>query len=263
MQMQQHAMQMQQLATQLQLQQQQGNDDQELLQQFVGHANYMQHQAQQVHQQAQQMQHHQQQQELHVVWHQNAPQQAPTPVPAAAATSTPGQAPPPPPPPPPAQGSRVQKAMEPNHDFREMEEPMSDSWGLAISDADFAKLRQGLTPRDMDDRWIFRVGPVDRSGVITIYIARSWTSIQHYAIHILPGREGEPETTRIIAIMWEQNTSGVLITNHQAQKEFVMISRSLLECDFDNYPSDLEWFGPEHDIDKDIDKKHHIEFRCD
>ncbi|CAK7234917.1 hypothetical protein SBRCBS47491_009113 [Sporothrix bragantina] len=147
--------------------------------------------------------------------------------------------------------------MENFPNFREMDEPMSDAWGLAISDADFAKLRPGLEPRDMDDKWVYRVSPVDRSGVITIHIARSWTSIQHYAIHILPGKDNEPETTKIIAITWEQNTNGVHITKEQAQKEFILISRSLLECDFDNYPHDVEWFSENHNLDRDINKKNY------
>ncbi|CAN8104769.1 unnamed protein product [Discula destructiva] len=37
-----------------------------------------------------------------------------------------------------------------------MEHPETASWGLSISDADFAKLKRGVRPRDMDDRWIFQ-----------------------------------------------------------------------------------------------------------
>lgn len=36
-----------------------------------------------------------------------------------------------------------------------MEDPATVSWGLSISDADFAKLKRGVRPRDMDDKWIF------------------------------------------------------------------------------------------------------------
>ncbi|CAK7199548.1 hypothetical protein SEUCBS139899_002228 [Sporothrix eucalyptigena] len=143
--------------------------------------------------------------------------------------------------------------------FREMDEPMSGAWNLVVSDADWAKLRQGFTPRDMDDRWVYRVTPIDRSGVITIHIARSWTDIQHYALHVLPAKDGEPETTKIIAITWEQNTNGIHITQEQAQKEVVIITRSILECDFDNYPDDLEWFSENHRIDRNINKKNNWE----
>ncbi|GAB1317499.1 hypothetical protein MFIFM68171_07709 [Madurella fahalii] len=37
-----------------------------------------------------------------------------------------------------------------------MENPATASWGLSISDADFAKLKRGVRPRDMDDRWVFK-----------------------------------------------------------------------------------------------------------
>ncbi|GAB1312060.1 hypothetical protein MFIFM68171_02270 [Madurella fahalii] len=37
-----------------------------------------------------------------------------------------------------------------------MENPATASWGLSISDADFAKLKRGVRARDMDDRWIVK-----------------------------------------------------------------------------------------------------------
>lgn len=36
-----------------------------------------------------------------------------------------------------------------------MENPATAFWGLSISDTDFVKLKRGVRPRDMDDRWIF------------------------------------------------------------------------------------------------------------
>lgn len=37
-----------------------------------------------------------------------------------------------------------------------MKSPATASWGLSISDADFAKLKRGFRARDMDDKWIFK-----------------------------------------------------------------------------------------------------------
>jgi hypothetical protein len=37
-----------------------------------------------------------------------------------------------------------------------MENPATASWGLSISDADFAKLKRGFMPWDMDDRWVIK-----------------------------------------------------------------------------------------------------------
>lgn len=36
-----------------------------------------------------------------------------------------------------------------------MEDPATASWGLSISDADFARLKRGVRARDMDDKWVF------------------------------------------------------------------------------------------------------------
>lgn len=36
-----------------------------------------------------------------------------------------------------------------------MENPATASWGLSISDSDFAKLKRGLLARSSDDRWAF------------------------------------------------------------------------------------------------------------
>lgn len=36
-----------------------------------------------------------------------------------------------------------------------IQNPATAPWGLRISEADFAKLKRGFLPRDMDDRWAF------------------------------------------------------------------------------------------------------------
>lgn len=59
-----------------------------------------------------------------------------------------------------------------------MKNPTTASWDLNISDADFAKLKRGVRPRDMDDKWTFQAitdeefeeattGEVLRDGITT------------------------------------------------------------------------------------------------
>lgn len=139
----------------------------------------------------------------------------------------------------------------------EMQEPMSAAWGLVLSDADWTKLRAGLQARDMDDRWLYTVDAVDVSGVVTIHIKRSWTGTELYAIHVKPSHDNEP--TRIIAITWEQNKNGILITEEQAKIEVTILSRGLLKCDFEQLPeydSSLMWNHPGMSIHADINRKH-------
>jgi hypothetical protein len=139
----------------------------------------------------------------------------------------------------------------------DMQEPMSAAWGLVLSDADWAKLRGGLQARDMDDRWLYNVDPVDVSGVVTIHVQRSWTGIELYAIHVRPAHDGEP--TRIIAITWEQNKNGILITEEQAKIEVTILTRSSLGCVFEQLPDydmDLMWNHPGMSIHKNINKSH-------
>ncbi|KAL1904048.1 hypothetical protein Sste5344_010221 [Sporothrix stenoceras] len=113
-----------------------------------------------------------------------------------------------------------------------MEEPMSAAWGLVLSDADWEKLRVGLQAYEMEDRWLYNVDEIDVSGVITIHIQRSWTGIEIYAIHVKPRRDEEPdEPTRIIAITWEQNKNGILITEEQAKIEVAILTREVSEAE--------------------------------
>ena len=40
----------------------------------------------------------------------------------------------------------------------------------------------------------------------------------------------------IEAITWEQNKGGIRLSEEQAKKEVVMITRSMLQCDYDALP---------------------------
>jgi len=121
-----------------------------------------------------------------------------------------------------------------------MQEPATAPWGLRISDADLEKLKAGFEPQDQDDKW--RVSATHQP--ISIHLARSATGKEFYVLHVVvkPGDNGSSgSSVKIAAITWEQNKGGIRISEEQAKKEVVIITRGLLECDFDALP--------EYDID--------------
>ncbi|OTA63980.1 hypothetical protein K449DRAFT_380915 [Hypoxylon sp. EC38] len=135
-----------------------------------------------------------------------------------------------------------------------MQEPATAPWGLSISDADFEKLKAGFEPQDQDDKWRVSVTDQSESGNISIHLARSGTDKELYVLFVKPSDSGDSggssssnSGVKIEAITWEQNKGGIRISEEQAKKEVVIITRGLLECDFDALPeydaSDL-WNHP-------------------
>lgn len=129
-----------------------------------------------------------------------------------------------------------------------MQEPATAPWGLSISDADLEKLKAGFEPQDQDDKW--RVSATDQSqrGTISIHLARSGTGKELYVLVVKPSGGGSSGSgVKIEAITWEQNKGGIRISEEQAKKEVVIITRRLLECGFEALPeydvSDL-WNHP-------------------
>ena len=135
-----------------------------------------------------------------------------------------------------------------------MQEPATTSWGLSISDADFEKLKAGFEPQDQDDKWRVCVTEHFESGNIFIHLSRSGTGKELYVLVVKPGdsSSGNSSDAKIQAITWEQNKGGIRISEEQAKKEVVIITRNLLGCDFETLPeydvSDL-WNHPAAQID--------------
>ncbi|KAI9716213.1 MAG: hypothetical protein M1812_005438 [Candelaria pacifica] len=130
-----------------------------------------------------------------------------------------------------------------------MQEPATAPWDLSISDADLKKLKAGLEPRDQDDKWRVSVTDQSQSGTIAVHVARSGTGKELYKLVLKPSDGGSSSGSgaKINAITWEQNKGGIRISEEQAKKEVVIITRRNLECDFDALPeydvSDL-WNHP-------------------
>ena len=118
-----------------------------------------------------------------------------------------------------------------------MQEPATAPWGLSISDADLEKLKAGFEPQDQDDKWRVSATDQSQSGTISIHLARSGTGKELYVLVVKPSDGGSSGSgVKIEAITWEQNKGGIRISEEQAKKEVVIITRRLLECEFDALP---------------------------
>ncbi|KAI9674937.1 MAG: hypothetical protein M1822_008999 [Bathelium mastoideum] len=132
-----------------------------------------------------------------------------------------------------------------------MKHPAAAPWDVSISDADFEKLKAGFTPRDMDDKWVFRVTDLDQSGNISIHLVRSWTDTELYVLAVKPRHGGS--NAKIEAITWEQSKGGIHVSEVQGKKDAVILCRAILGCDFDalpHYDFSLLWNHPAAQINR-------------
>ena len=119
-----------------------------------------------------------------------------------------------------------------------MQEPATAPWGLPINYADLKKLSAGLEPQDQDDKWRISVSDQHQNGIISIHVIRVGTRREIYVLFVNPNNGGSSSSSGAIieAITWEQNKGGIRLSEEQAKKEVVMITRSTLECDYDALP---------------------------
>lgn len=118
-----------------------------------------------------------------------------------------------------------------------MEHPKTAPWGLQISVADVAKLAAGFEPQQMEDRWLCRcsteTSSVDGTTAQVARFHRSWTGDEQVSIRIIPA-EGGDEKTRgsvITDITWDQRKEPIVVTEDEAKKMVVNLSRGLLGCE--------------------------------
>jgi len=126
-----------------------------------------------------------------------------------------------------------------------MKDPLTEPWGLPISDADVEKLKVGFKSQSMDDKWDMLVEDPDESGNISIHIIRSWLQEDCYVFHIVPKSSNDGGgSAKIQSITWEGNKGGLRCEAEQAKKEAVMLCRGHLHCEFEalpHYPSSVFW----------------------
>ena len=117
-----------------------------------------------------------------------------------------------------------------------MQEPATAPWGVRISVADWDKLKAGLEPQEMEDKWRIWATEDDHqsqsSGTVSIHFARSWTDIEHYILIVKPS----DSVVTMEAITWDQKPNNIRISEETAKKETVLLSRYVLECEIDALP---------------------------
>ena len=126
-----------------------------------------------------------------------------------------------------------------------MKKPLTAPWGLPISDVDVEKLKVGFKSRDMDDRWDMLIEDPDENDGMSLHILRSWLQEECYILHILQKPSDDVGgSAKIQSITWEGDKAGLQCDAEQAKKEAVVLSRGLLNCEFEalpNYPSSVLW----------------------
>ena len=123
-----------------------------------------------------------------------------------------------------------------------MQEPATAPWGLRISNSDFKKLSAGFEPQDQDDKWRISVFDQNQSGNISIHVTWVAANREIYVLFVNPNNNGGSGSSSsssgvmIEAITYEQSKSGIHLSDKQAKKEVVVVTRSMLQCDYDALP---------------------------
>jgi hypothetical protein len=137
--------------------------------------------------------------------------------------------------------------------MRPMKEPATAAWGLRISDTDAEKLKAGFQPLDQDDKWHIYVSTTEPA--TSVHIARSAFGVETYVVHVVEKTGDEGSSAEIASITWETNKGGIRISEEQAKKEVVNLTRSILECDYETLPyydpADV-WNYPKADLSNNI-----------
>ncbi|KAF9875433.1 hypothetical protein CkaCkLH20_07253 [Colletotrichum karsti] len=118
-----------------------------------------------------------------------------------------------------------------------MPKPASAPWGLIISEADFKRLKKGLEPESMDDKYQIKATEDSDSGAVTIHWVRAFHD-EFWSLVIKKYDDDNSNTIyRIDTINWAQVHSTVPISEALAKKQVVVLSRCNLECDFEAAPA--------------------------
>jgi len=119
--------------------------------------------------------------------------------------------------------------------YAPMKKPLSEPWGLAISDADVEKMKVSFKTPSMDIKFDLLMEDPDENGGLSLHIIRSFGSSHQecFVLHIVLKEGGSSE---IKSITWEGNKGGLQCDAEQAKKEAVILSRCYLHCEFETLP---------------------------
>ncbi|KAI6347835.1 hypothetical protein MCOR25_010881 [Pyricularia grisea] len=120
-----------------------------------------------------------------------------------------------------------------------MREPATARWDLDISAADFAELKLGFKPRQMEDKWAIAAAEPDGDGVTCVYVMRSWTRAECYILHVKSTGTDGTAAARIESITWEQKLNESATTQHTERRAKMLaayLCRTHVGCALEKLP---------------------------
>lgn len=118
--------------------------------------------------------------------------------------------------------------------YHPIQNPATTEWELPITRADYDKLLQGFTPRDMDDKWLCITDEPDSHGNTTVHWYRSWTDTEHFRIIVEVGKsetvDDDGSWARFSKIFWEREVGSLEVPAEEVRESIVGLSRGFLGC---------------------------------
>ncbi|OHE92129.1 hypothetical protein CORC01_12584 [Colletotrichum orchidophilum] len=123
----------------------------------------------------------------------------------------------------------------------ELSKPASSPWDEArvISPDGWERMKKGLTPRDMDDRWV--IVYLEKDGEESVVFARSWTRFTLGKITVAPAGD-DGKSRRITKFTWETDKErwNVEDPETEARNLVVRFSSGVFQVDLADQPPS-EW----------------------
>jgi hypothetical protein len=140
--------------------------------------------------------------------------------------------------------------------------PGTAEWNHTITHADYTKMLNGHTPRDMDDKvWIYAKVP-DAQNNAMFHIYYGWKSREVIRLEIVAGDPNNTEAKEwatIVKIWWKKENSGEEpTTEEEAKRSVVGTCNNMLGCKIELEDEDKgETEENEYEDKKEKDKGYH------
>src|SRR4051812_22343921 len=105
-----------------------------------------------------------------------------------------------------------------------MENPATVPWSVQLSAPDFAKLKQGFMPKQMDDKWACIVDEADDRGSILVHWQRTWPEVDQIILRVNTKSEG----AEIVEITWDKCSGLNKVSEEEGKKLAKDLSQGLL-----------------------------------
>ncbi|KAK1624684.1 hypothetical protein BDP81DRAFT_398321 [Colletotrichum phormii] len=119
----------------------------------------------------------------------------------------------------------------------ELSKPASSTWDEArIIPADgWERMKKGLTPQDMDDRWVIR--QLEKDGEESVVFARSWTQYTLGKITVEPAGD-DGKSRRITKFTWETDKERWIVQDAETEAKDLVVrfSKGVFQVDLADKP---------------------------